>query len=151
MKKFLLMLGGWFVLLLVILAGSLIYGRMQAARYDQTAIPYIKKAITEVSQWDSSATRALMVSEVSSAIPEDKFARGMALFSTLGALQGMDEPEFEEVYLDQDTVLGKQTILEYNTLARYANGEATVNLKLMERDGHLEIYRINFSSTALMK
>lgn len=145
------MVGAWLTLVLCIVAGVLVYVHLQAAQYDEAAIPYVRQVITEVSRWDPAVTRELMVAEVAAAIPQDKFERGMALFSRLGALQSMAEPEFEKVYPEEATVIGKQTIVEYNTEATYANDVATVNLKFMDRGGRFEIYRINFSSELLLE
>jgi hypothetical protein len=63
----------------------------------------------------------------------------------------MDDPAFERAWEDQQTELGKQTVIEYNTEARYTNGEATINLKLVSRDDHYEIYSFNFSSQTLLE
>jgi len=145
------MLGVWFVSVVVIIIASGVYSKFQSSDYDEVAVPYLKRIIPQISQWDPAATRALMVSEVSAAIPEEQFNQGIALFSKLGKLQSISEPEFEKVYRDQGTIIGKQTIVEYNTEAKYANGDATINMKLLDTEGHFEIYRINFSSKVLME
>jgi len=141
----------WFVAVIVIIIASGVYSKLQSLDYDEVAVPYLKSIIPQISEWDPEATRALMVAEVSAAIPEEQFNRGIALFSKLGELQSMSEPEFEKVYRDQGTIIGKQTIVEYNTEAKYANGDATINMKLLDTEGHFEIYRINFSSKVLME
>jgi len=145
------MLGVWFVSVVVIIIASGVYSKFQSSDYDEVAVPYLKRIIPQISQWDPAATRALMVSEVSAAIPEEQFNQGIALFSKLGKLQSISEPEFEKVYRDQGTIIGKQTIVEYNTEAKYANGDATINVKLLDKDGQFAIYRINFSSKTLME
>jgi hypothetical protein len=150
-KKFFIMLAVWFVVIIAIVIGSYVFPKFQSADYDDVAVPYLKKVIPELSQWDPAAARALMVTEVSASIPEEKLVRGMETFSKLGALQSLAEPEFENVYRDQGTIIGKQTIVEYNTEAKYANGDATINMKLLDRGGHLEIYHFNISSQALLE
>ncbi len=145
------MLAIWLVAILTIIAGTGVYDKYLSSDYDKTAQPYIEKAVTQISTWDSASTRALMVPEIAANIPEEKFTRGMAWFSRLGALQSMDEPEFEKAYVDQKTELGTHTILEYNTDVKYANGDAIINIKILDRDGHYEIYSFNFSSEALFE
>ena len=151
MKKFFIMLAVWFVAITAIIIGSYVYPKFQSADYDDVAVPYLKKVIPELSQWDPAAARAFMVTEVSASIPEEKLVRGMATFSKLGALQSLAEPKFENVYRDQGTIIGKQTIVEYNTEAKYANGNATINMKLLDRGGYFEIYHFNISSQALIE
>jgi len=150
-KKFFFMLAIWLVAILTIIVGSGIHDKYLSSDYDDAARPYIEKAVTQISTWDPDSTRALMVPEIAANIPEEKFTRGMAWFSRLGALKSMDEPEFEKAYVDQKTELGNQTIIEYNTDAKYANGDATINIKLLDRDGHYEIYSFNFSSETLIE
>jgi hypothetical protein len=151
MKKFFLMLGIWLVAILTIIVGSGVYDKFRSSDYDAAALPYVEKAVTEISKWDPATTRELMVAEVASSIPEEDFTKGMAWFSKLGALQSMDEPEFQKAYVDQATEIGKYTIVEYSTDAKYANGEATINIKLLDRNGHYEVFSFNFSSKALLE
>ena len=150
-KKFYWMLAIWFAAILIIITGSIIYDKFPSRDYDARALPYIKTAITEISQWDAEATRALMAAEVSAEIPAAQLDRVLARFSKLGALQSMAEPEVAKIHHDQNTIIGKQTVIEYNTAARYANGDAIITLKLVDRDGHFEIYHFNFSSQTLFE
>ena len=90
-----------------------------------------------------------MAPEVSSTIPDENFVQAMTLFSRLGPLQSMDEAKFDELHEDQETKMGTQTIVEYNIDAKYENGDAIINLKLLLRDDAFEIYRFNFSSEIL--
>jgi hypothetical protein len=91
-----------------------------------------------------------MVPEIAATIPDDKYTRAMEFFSKLGALQSIEEPEFTKAHVNEETDLGLQTILEYRVDASYANGDAEIDLKLLERDGSFEIYRFNFSSEVLL-
>jgi hypothetical protein len=131
--------------------GSGIYKKFLSNEYDRDVTPYVRQTIAEISKWDPTTTRSLMVTEVAAKIPTDKFTRAMAWFSKLGELKSMDEPKFEGAWEDQETELGKQTVIEYNTDAHYTNGEATINLKLVNRDGHYELYSFNFRSQALLE
>lgn len=151
MKRYLPLLAFWVVTMVAVVAGTHLYKRSQSADYDATAIPYINKVVPEISMWDPEKTEALMAPEVAAAIPEGKFVRAMEFFSMLGALKSMEEPVFEKAYVDQETPdLGNQTIVEYNVETIYENGDATVNLKLLMRDGKFEIYRFDFGSETLL-
>lgn len=151
LKKFFMLLILWFVTIVCVIGGSLIYDRYKTSDYDALAAPYINKIIPELSKWDPTTTRALMAPEVLSSIPEANIAQAMTLFSRLGALQSIDQTKFDEVHEVQESDIGKQTIVEYNVDARYENGEAEINLKLLPRGDSFEIYRFNVSSEILLK
>lgn len=149
-KNYFRLIAFWVVSILIIIGGSTIYKKYQGSEYDKLAIPYIQSVIPVISNWDPVAIKALMAPEIAATIPDDKYARAMVFFSQLGALQSIGEPEFTKAYVDQETDIGLQTILEYRVDASYANGDAEIDLKLLERGGSLEIYRFNFSSETLL-
>jgi hypothetical protein len=149
MKKFFILMALWFVTIMAVFAGSVIYDRYKTSEYDVIAEPYIERIIPEISKWDPVATKQLMAAEISSDIPDENFAQVMTLFSRLGAFQSMGKARFKELSEDQETDMGKQTLVEYNVETKYENGDAVVNLKLLLRNGTFEIYRFNFSSKIL--
>lgn len=151
LKKFFFLLGTWFVVIVAVIGGSFLYDRYKTSEFDDRAVPYIKEVIPEISQWNPTKTKALMASEVAADISEDKFAQAMDLFSRLGRLQSVEEPKFIDVHSGKQGDIGEQTIIEYEIDVQYTNGEATINLKLLLRDGLFEIYNFNFSSEALLK
>lgn len=149
-KNYIRLIAFWAVSMLIIVGGSIFYKKYQGSEYDKLAIPYIQNVIPIISRWDPVATKALMAPEIAATIPDDKYARAMVFFSQLGALQSIDEPEFTKAHIDQETDIGRQTILEYKVDASYANGDAEIDLKLLERGGSFQIYRFNFSSETLL-
>ena len=62
----------------------------------------------------------------------------------------MAEPDFQAVDSGGMTVIGMQTIVEYEVDAKYGNGDALLNIKLLERDGLFELYSFNLSSEVLL-
>lgn len=149
LKKFFMLMIIWFVTIMAVFAGSALYDRYQASEYEAMAGPYIREIIPEISKWDPATTRALMAPEVSATIPEEDFTQALALFSRLGALQSMADPKFDQVHQDLQTDIGKQTIVVYDIDAKYENGDAVINLKLIDKGDSLEIYRFGFSSEIL--
>ena len=150
MKKYFVLIALWVVCIVAVIVGIEFYKSYQGTEFDKTAIPYIREVIPEISTWDPETVRALMAPEIAANIPEEKFTRAMRFFSKLGALQSIDEPEFSQVNVDQDTEIGKQTIIEYTIDARYENAKAEIILQLLERGASYEIYRLNFSSELLL-
>lgn len=145
------MLATWLVVIIAVVGGSTLYDRYKTSEYDDRAEPYIRTVIPEISQWDAARTKELMAPEIAATISEEKFVQAMTLFSRLGQLQGIDDPKFIDVHSGEQADLGKQTVVEYDVEAQYANGDATINLKLLFRDGLFEIYNFNFSSETLLK
>lgn len=148
-KKFFIMLGLWLLTIICIIVGINIYEKQQGGPYKAVATPYIEQAIEKISQWDPEITRALMAPEILDTIPEERLVRAMTLFSRLGPLLSMEEPEFEKLYSEGEGDIGKQTILEYKVDAKYENGDAFLVVKLLVRDDSFDLYEFNISSAAL--
>jgi hypothetical protein len=149
MKQFFILLILWLVTIIAVFAGSVLYDRHTASQYHALATPYLNRIIPEISKWDPMTTKGLMAPEISADIPDENFAQAMTLFSQLGTFLSMDEAKFDELHENQKTSMGVQTFVEYNIDAKYENGDAVINLKLLLRDGVFEIYRFNFSSEIL--
>jgi hypothetical protein len=150
-KFFFILIASWLVIIATVGVGSIVYNHYQGSKYEDNAVPYIKQIIPVVSKWKPTAIRALMVPEVSTEISEDKFTETMTWFSKLGALQSFQEPAFQEVDTGAKTVIGMQTIVEYEIDAKYENGDALINIKLLDRGGSLELYSVNLSSETLLE
>ena len=151
LKKFYILVILWFVTIVSVVIGSIAYNYYQGTEYSDTAVQYIEQILPIVSEWEPAAIRELMVPEVSAEISEDKFAQTMAMFSKLGTLQSMEEPDFQEVDTGGKTVIGMQTIVEYEVDAKYENGDALLNIKLLDRNGSFELYQFNLSSETLLE
>jgi hypothetical protein len=151
LKKFFILMAIWFVTIMSVFAGSVLYDQYQASEYDAIAGPYIRGIIPEISKWDPVITKALMAPEVSATIPDENFAQAMAWFSRLGALQSMEAPKFDQVQQNLNTDIGIRTIVVYNIDAKYENGDAVIKLKLFDKGESLEIYRFDFSSETLLE
>jgi hypothetical protein len=149
LKKFFIMLAIWFLTIVSIYVGSRIYEDNQGNQYTDTAVPFTKQVVTEISKWDPEITKKLMSPEILATIPEDRFVRAMTWFSKLGALQEMEEPEFEKLYIGEKTEIGAQTLIEYTVAAKYENGEALINIKLRDKDDGFDVYRFNLRSSTL--
>lgn len=149
-KKYFIMIAFWAIGISATVGASIYLQSQEGVPYEEVAVPFVKKAVTEISEWDVAKTKGLMAPEILATIPDDKFARAIDFFSQLGALKSMDEPSFQKAFIDQETEHGKFTILEYNVDTVYEQGPAQVNLKLLKRDESYQIYRFNFAAETLM-
>lgn len=145
------MLAVWFVSIVSVIVGSQVYEHYQGAKYDDIAIPYIQKVIPELSKWDLETTRGLMAPEVLDAIPPEQIVQIIAVFSRMGALQSFETPEFVKIHSQGEKDSGTQTVVVYETAAKYENGDAKIVLKLLEREKSFDVFRFNLSSSTLVE
>lgn len=150
LKPYLTMIAFWAIGILAIIGTSIYLKYQEGVDYDQLAVPYIEKALPEISKWDPVKTKTLMSPEIAATIPQDKFDRAMTFFSQLGTLQSMEKPAFNKAFVDQKTDIGIQTLVEYDVKAQYEHGDAEVNLKLLQKGDSYQIYSFNFRSEKLM-
>ena len=141
-KIFVMLMIGWFVAMVSIVIGVYAYKNQQAAEYDKLAVPYIKQVIPKLSQWDPATTRQLMAPEVLEGISEELFTGVINVFSKLGQLQSIEEPKFKKAYTAEETKI--DTVVAYTTDAKYENGDATIAIQLLIRDGSLSVFRFDF-------
>ena len=151
LKQFFTLMVIWLVTIIAVFAGSIFYDQYQGSEYDVIAVPYINQIVPELSQWEPETTKALMAPGVAATIPDENFTQAMTLFSSLGALQSMEKPKFDKAQEMLNTDIGTLSIVEYNVDAKYENGDAVINLQLIETGDSFEIYRFNFSSELLLE
>jgi len=70
LKKFFILMAIWFVTIMAVFAGSVLYDQYQSSEYDAIAGPYIQEIIPEISKWNPAITKALMAPEVSATITD---------------------------------------------------------------------------------
>ncbi len=145
-KKLAIMLLSLATIAATIFGGFHYYSGQKEAQYEQTAVPFIKKVIPEISKWDPKITRSYMSAKAREKNSEDVFNRTLLALSNLGTLQGMAAPQFEEIYSSNT-----QTILSYTVDTRYSNGDAIFTLSLLDQNGVLEVESFNIQSEALAR
>ena len=141
MKKLLKILGVVFVCLACIVGVFAGYFYIKSAKYEKTAVPYIKEKIPELSTWDPAVSKKYMAPEVLELIKDDELNKLMHWLSKLGRLKGIEEPQFVNVSTSATTEHGKQTIATYNIAAHYENGDANITMRLLEVEGGFQIYQ----------
>jgi hypothetical protein len=148
-KKFFIMLGTWFVLIITVIVGSIVYSQYKTSEYDEAAVTYLERVIPELSKWDAEKTRQLMTPESLDNIPAEQFVGAINLFSRLGELRSIETPKLSEVRSEEKDQKGQDTIIEYTIDAKYANDDATITINLRYKDGHFSIYHFKLSSKIL--
>jgi len=145
-KKFIIYVIFVFV---VAFSGYFIYGYMQSAKYDGTAIPYIEKTLPELSSWDAERVTQCMAPEVISTISPENLDKLLKSLSQIGTLQSIGEATFKNRSTGDNVQYADSPVITYTVETQYSSGPATVTLSLLERDGGYQIYYFNFQSRAL--
>jgi len=149
LKKFFTMMAVWLVVIIAIFAGSHFYKLYQGSQFESTAVPYLQRVVPVLAEWDAEKTRALMAPESAEMIPEESFARIVALFSKLGTLQSTAEPHFDEIADNGLEGEAKRTFITYRVAAQFSNGSGMFKIQLVDKGGELAIYNFNISSDVL--
>jgi hypothetical protein len=142
-KKFLIVLGAAFLVILVI---WFVVGFVQDAVLLKEGKDYADGALIAVAgQWSEKALldRASPEFKQKTTIDElDRYFRG---FSQLGAFQHSDLMQGRVVTYD-DWVHGKKVIGEFTTKAQFENGEATIKLSVIKHGSHWQILGFNLQA-----
>jgi hypothetical protein len=133
--------------LILVLVG---YVKYQESSYEKTAVPYVKEAIPAITSWNPQKVRALMQPQISQTISDADLSKLLGWLSKLGALKGIDEPQFDNVFSGADTNYGSYKIVTYDVLAHFDHGDAKIVLRIMDKGGVLKVFAFNINSKALM-
>ena len=149
-KKVLKVIGIIFLCIIALFGAIATYTYMKSAQYEKTAVPYIKEKIPELSSWDPNVAKKYFAPEVLEITKDEDLIRLMRWFSKLGALKGIEEPQFINVSSSATVSNGQQTIASYTILAHYENGDANITIRLLEVENGFKIYQFHISSMALI-
>ena len=136
------------VVLFVLLAA---YTGYKQSEYSETAVPYIKKVIPIISEWNPEKSKPLFVPSTFDNVSDEDFSKLFKWFSKLGALKSIDEPQFSRVTSSTTVREGAHTIITYGVLAHYENGDAQISIRLLDLGNSFEIYHFNLNSQALIE
>ena len=146
MKKFIIYVVFVFV---VAFSGYFIYGYMQSAKYDGTAIPYIEKVLPELSSWDTDRVSQCMAPEILATISPEDLAELLKSLSKIGTFQSISDATFKNKAVGKNVKYADAPVITYDIETQYSSGPVTVTLSLLDRDGEYQIYYFNFQSQAL--
>jgi hypothetical protein len=137
------------LVILAVFVGLFINTLIKQTQYDDTAIPYIKKVVPQISQWDLNTAKPLFAQLTLDNMSDETLSKALEWFSPLGALKTMDAPQFMNTNSITEGEGTGQEIIIYLVTAQYEHDEAQITLKLLETDPGYEIYNINISPKTL--
>ena len=139
------------LLLIIVIAGLAIWSSYKSTAYENTAVPYIKKVIPEISKWNAELMKTYMASETLKDVTTEDFSKMVNIFSKMGKLISIEEPVFKNTSYFNTVRNGSVAQVTYTVLGKYENGDAKITITLNEQGKTFKIYRFNLDSMALFK
>ncbi len=116
--------------------------------YESTAVPYLEAVVPEITTWDPDILWAHFDEQVKGTIDRDEYVKVIKYLSTLGSLESLGHPEFRQATSSAAIRAGTNTFVFYQIPAEFENGDATINVTLIDRDGDFSISNFNIDSMA---
>jgi hypothetical protein len=148
MKKILQAIIIIFLLIVALIISLVTYSYFKAEQYNNSAVPYIKQKIPELSSWNPEVMKKYIAPDTSQKKTDEYLTILTLRLAELGQLKNFDEPQFVNIESIETLLDGKQTIATYNILTRYENGDANITIRLLEGDDGFKIYTFYVGSIA---
>ncbi len=141
------------ILLLVLLLVSIgVWTWYKSSKYEETAVPYVTKAIYDISEWNLESMKSYLAPEVMKEVSDSDLKKILNGLSKMGKLLHLEEPQFLSISSQATTKTGSGTFISYKVPAKYEKGDATLNIILKEvGEGRFIIYKFNLDSLALFE
>jgi hypothetical protein len=119
--------------------------------YEDTAVPYIKKVVPQISMWDINVMKQYMAPQSLKNTKDEDLSKLFKWFSKLGSLKSIETPQFQNVTSSVTTMEGKNTIVNYTVKAHYEKADATITIRLLESGKGFKVYYFNLDSDGLIQ
>jgi hypothetical protein len=153
MKKFLSILGGVFLLIVVIAVVFIGIGAYQGNKLDKSSKAYVEANVRPIlSTWskDELVKRASpKLLEIINQHP-DQLDLLFKKLSKLGSLQSLGEPKGESLIAFTNSS-GKVITAAYTETAKFDNGNADINIRLIQVDGQWQLLLFNVNSPLMLQ
>ena len=153
MKKFLSIVGGIFLLLVLVVAGFIGYAAYQGRGLDASSKAYVEANIPPIiSSWSKdellkrSSPQLLKILNENPGQLEQLFQK----LSKLGAMQSFGEVRGDS-NVSVTTQNGKVITASYLAKAKFKNGEAQIAIRLIQLSGQWQILLFNVNSPLFLQ
>jgi len=150
-KKILLGIGIITILLGTLLGGFIVFTTSNTDALKTRALPYIAKAIPEISKWNLETMTKYMDPEVQSKISNKQLIEIINAYSKMGKFISMDKPKFQTVKSGVSTKNGDYVIINYLVPVKYENGDANIAISLIDKETTFNVYLFRLNSNALFQ
>lgn len=133
-------------LLMAGLALYVLWFNMSAGRYDETAVPYLEKALPQLGSWKFSELAPMLSPQARSAFETDKGQQDYRLFSKLGEMKSVGKPQYISDNSETSEGLGAVEVVSYKVPVIFETGPALINIQLASNGEKYFIHRLEISS-----
>jgi hypothetical protein len=126
-----------------------IWSGYKSAEYEETAIPYMTKAIHDISNWQLDTMKSYLASEVLEGVTDSDLGKVVNGLSRMGNLLELGEYQYQGVSTRAMAGGNSGTFVSYQVPAKYEKGNATLSITLKEVDNGFIVYNFNLNSLAL--
>jgi hypothetical protein len=150
MKKFLLVLGSIFLVIILLVLGGIAFVAIRGSGLDKESKAYADAAIPPiVSTWSEKALLDRASPEFKQAVTVDELDRLFRWFSSLGRLQNC-APAEGHALMSSTTQTGNRITADYDSKGKFDKGEANIHLTLIKHGDAWQILGFKVNSQALM-
>lgn len=153
MKKFFQILGGIFLVLVLIVAVMVGVGVYQGAGLDASSKAYVEANVQPVvATWSKDELMSRAAPQLVEIIRKDpdQLDQLFAKLSKLGALKSLSEPKGQAL-LAVNAGSGKTVSASYTESGEFENGHADFNIKLIQIDGQWRLAGFYVSSPIMLQ
>jgi hypothetical protein len=145
MKKLLYILGIVFVIVIAAIGSFIGYAAYNGNKLDASSANYIKENIPPIiSNWNPQELIKRSSPEFQKVATENQIDTLFGKLSKLGGLKTFGEPK-GEASMSYTTQNGNQTTATYHIQSVFKNGEANLEIKLIQHDGQWQILGFHVS------
>ena len=150
-KKFLKVLGSFFLVLIIIFTCVFVWFGINSSKYTEEAKPYLDSNIPVALNWDFEQLKPLLTADSLEAFETERGQKVYKMFSKLGALQSLEEPQFLNAKTGVTTQSGAFDIVNFSMLAHFESGDAQVSVTLALVDDGYKIHYLHINSDAFLE
>ncbi|MGZ4981921.1 MAG: hypothetical protein ACXWAB_10795 [Methylobacter sp.] len=153
MKKFLSIVGGCFLLLVLAVAGFIGYSAYQGKDLDASSKAYVEDNVPAIiSTWSKDELLKRSSPQLLKVINEKpgQFDQLFQKLSKLGAMRSFGDVK-GDANISYTTQNGKVTTASYVATAKFENGEARIAIRLIQLSGQWQFLLLNFNSPVFLQ
>lgn len=150
-KKFLKILGSFFLVLIILLVGGFVWFNLTSAEYVEEATPYLDENLPDALSWDYERLKPLLTPEAEEAFESERGKKVYRFFSRLGQLKSVEEPEFLAAKSGVSIGSGSYDITKFSMLGEFENGPARITVTLASVDTGYKIHYLHLSSDVFLE
>ena len=153
MKRFLSIVGGLFLALVLVIAGLVGYAAYQARGFDASSRAYVEANVPPIiSTWSKDELLKRSSPQLLKVVKEnpEQLDQLFRKLSKLGAMQSFSDVKGESnvSYTTQD---GKVTTASYVGTARFENGEGRITVRLIQLSGQWQFLLFHIDSPIFLQ